>query len=82
MRCVFMNTEFSGPQLDDVCKREGVSTLIFDQEYDERAPAWAQRHLRAWTDDGSAGSADATLEELIASNAARRAGRRRTCRRW
>ena len=68
MRCVFMNTEFAGPQIDDVCKREGVTTLIFDAEYDDRAPASAQRHLRAWTDDGTAGSADATIEDLIAAN--------------
>ena len=68
MRCVFMNTEFAGPQIDDVCKRERVTTLIFDAEYDDRAPEWADRHLRAWTDDGAAGSADATLDELISAN--------------
>jgi fatty-acyl-CoA synthase len=65
LRCVFMNTEFAGPQITDVCEREGVRTLVFDAEYDDRAPAWADRHYRAWSDDGTAGSATATLDELI-----------------
>ncbi len=67
LRSVFMNTEFAGPQIEDVCRRERVSTLVFDAEYDGRAPSWAARHFRAWSDDGSAGGAAATLEELIAS---------------
>jgi len=68
LRSVFMNTEFAGPQIEDVCKREEVSALVFDEEYDDRAPNWAARHFRAWTDSGDAGSAHATLEELIADS--------------
>ena len=68
LRAVYMNTEFAGPQIDDVCKREGVAALIFDEEYDDRAPDWAERHYRAWTDSGDAGGAQATLEELIAAS--------------
>ena len=68
LRAVYMNTEFAGPQIDDVCKREGVDAIVFDEEYDERAPEWAARHYRAWTDSGGAGSAQATLEELIAAS--------------
>ena len=67
LRAVYMNTEFAGPQIDDVCEREGVQTLVFDEEYDDRAPAWAARHYRAWTDDAGTGGAQATLEQLIAS---------------
>jgi fatty-acyl-CoA synthase len=70
LRAVYMNTEFAGPQIDDVCKREGVAALVFDEEYDDRAPAWADRHYRAWTDTGDAGRADATLEDLIAASPA------------
>jgi fatty-acyl-CoA synthase len=70
LRSVYMNTEFAGPQINDVCEREGVQTLVFDEEYDDRAPAWAARHYRAWTDDGGIGSAQATLEQLIAANSA------------
>ena len=67
LRSVFMNTEFAGPQINDVCEREHVQTLVFDAEYDDRAPTWADRHYRAWSDDGEAGGADATLEALISS---------------
>ena len=68
LRAVYVNTEFAGPQIDDVCKRERVDAIVFDEEYDERAPEWAARHYRAWTDSGGAGSAQATLEELIAAS--------------
>ena len=68
LRAVYMNTEFAGPQIDDVCKREGVAALVFDEEYDDRAPDWAERHYRGWTDSGDAGGAQATLEELIAAS--------------
>jgi fatty-acyl-CoA synthase len=67
LRSVYMNTEFAGPQINDVCEREGVRTLVFDAEYDDRAPAWADRHYRAWSDDGRTGGAQATLEQLIAA---------------
>ena len=67
-RAVYMNTEFAGPQIEDVCKREGVAALVFDEEYHERAPDWAERHYRAWTDSGDAGGAQATLEDLIAAS--------------
>jgi fatty-acyl-CoA synthase len=68
LRSVYMNTEFAGPQIEDVCKRERVVALVFDEEYDDRAPEWAGRHYRAWTDSGDAGGAQATLEELIAAS--------------
>ncbi len=71
LRIVFMNTEFAGPQISDVCEREKVSVLVFDQEYDDRAPESAEHHFRAWTDEGDSaalGSAQATLEEQIETN--------------
>ncbi|MHB8657151.1 MAG: AMP-binding protein [Solirubrobacteraceae bacterium] len=34
-RVLFLNTDFAGPQLRDVCSRENISLLIADQEYDE-----------------------------------------------
>jgi fatty-acyl-CoA synthase len=67
LRSVYMNTEFAGPQIRDVCERERVSVLVFDEEFDDRAPDFATHHFRAWTDAGDAGNADATLEELIAA---------------
>ncbi len=68
LRVVYMNTEFAGPQITDVCERERVKALVFDEEYDGRAPDSASHHFRAWSDDGSPGGAEATLEELIAAN--------------
>jgi fatty-acyl-CoA synthase len=65
LRSVYMNTEFAGPQIHDVCERERVSVLVFDEEYDDRAPGFADHHFRAWTDSGEVGGAEATLEELI-----------------
>jgi fatty-acyl-CoA synthase len=68
VRAVYMNTEFAGPQIADVCEREGARTLVFDSEYADRAPDWADRHYCAWSDTGGAGPAQATLEELIAEH--------------
>jgi fatty-acyl-CoA synthase len=69
LRAVYMNTEFAGPQINDVCEREGVVAAVFDEEYDDRAPDWVRRHYRAWTDSGGPGGADSTLEDLIADGA-------------
>ena len=68
LRAVYMNTEFAGPQIEDVCKREGVAALVFDEEYGDRAPDWVERRYRAWTDSAEAGAAHAALEELIAAS--------------
>src|SRR5205085_885141 len=38
------------------------------EEYDDRAPEWADHHFRAWSEDGSPGGAQATLEEQIELN--------------
>jgi fatty-acyl-CoA synthase len=65
LRAVYLNTEFAGPQIADVCERERIGTLVLDAEYEERAPRLA-RTFRAW-DDGGPSRADATLEGLIAA---------------
>ena len=31
---LYLNTDFAGPQLRDVCEREGVTLLVHDQEFD------------------------------------------------
>lgn len=33
-RIVLLNTEFAGPQIREVCAREGVDLLVHDEEYD------------------------------------------------
>src|SRR5436305_9394218 len=64
-RTLYLNTDFAGPQLLDVCRREDVRLLVADQEYDEligavQAPLG---RLVAWTDDEpGADSVDRLIE--------------------
>ena len=32
---LYLNTDFAGPQLRDVCEREGILLLVHDEEYTE-----------------------------------------------
>jgi fatty-acyl-CoA synthase len=67
-RLLYLNTDFAGPQLRDVCEREGVELLIHDQEYDELTapidPALGRLH--AWSDEPAA---PGTIEALLAEHA-------------
>jgi fatty-acyl-CoA synthase len=69
-RALYLNTDFAGPQLRDVCAREGVSLLVHDEEYAELvAPIETPKGtLLGWTDEP--GGAD-TLESVIAEHAGR-----------
>ncbi len=51
-RTLLLNTDFAGPQLRDVCQREGISLLVYDEEYAELVAPIGTRHGRlvAWTD--------------------------------
>jgi fatty-acyl-CoA synthase len=51
-RMLYLNTDFAGPQLEDVCQREDVSLLVYDDEYEELVGAVSPRHgrLLAWTE--------------------------------
>lgn len=67
-RTLYLNTDFSGPQLRDVCAREGVDLLVYDEEFAavvDGAPAPRGRFV-AWTDTetGTPAAADGTVEEL------------------
>jgi fatty-acyl-CoA synthase len=43
-RTLYLNTDFGGPQLRDVCEREGVSVLVHDEEFESlAAPVEATR---------------------------------------
>jgi fatty-acyl-CoA synthase len=55
-RTLYLNTDFGGPQLRDVCEREGVSLLIHDQEFSSLAEPIDARRL---TED--------SIQELIDS---------------
>ncbi len=61
-----MNTGFAAPQLADVAKREGVTAVVYDQEFRgvvADLPAQVQRFV-AWTDDTQ--DPVPSLEQLIA----------------
>jgi acyl-CoA synthetase (AMP-forming)/AMP-acid ligase II len=63
-RVLYLNTDFAGPQLRDVCEREGISLLVHDEEYAELVAGIETRHgrLLGWTD---AGASPDSLEALI-----------------
>jgi acyl-CoA synthetase (AMP-forming)/AMP-acid ligase II len=67
LRAVLLNTEFAGPQIEDVCRRERLGTLVFDAEYGDRVPASIEHRFLAWTDGAQAGAAPASLDRLIAA---------------
>jgi acyl-CoA synthetase (AMP-forming)/AMP-acid ligase II len=66
---VLLNTSFAGPAMADVVNREGVDTVIYDEEFTATVDrALADRpdatHILAWTD----GQHDLTVEKLIADH--------------
>ncbi|MFL5869237.1 MAG: acyl-CoA synthetase [Thermoleophilaceae bacterium] len=64
-RALYLNTDFAGPQVRDVCEREGVEALVHDEEFGpmvEGVEAPLGRFL-AWTDSEPEAP---TLERLIA----------------
>jgi len=69
-RALYLNTDFAGPQLRDVCAREQVSLLVHDEEYNELVAPIETRHptLLAWAEDPA--GAD-TIGAVIAANAGR-----------
>jgi len=72
-RTLYLNTDFGGPQLQDVCAREEVTLLVHDQEYENLVGAVQTRHgtLLAWTDDDAPATRE-TLEQLIHAGAGRK----------
>ncbi|MEV6646648.1 acyl-CoA synthetase [Amycolatopsis sp. NPDC051371] len=71
VRLLLMNTGFAKPQLADVAKREGVTALVYDQEFTnllDAIPDGVERYL-AWVDpDSDLSDRDVpVLSEIIAS---------------
>jgi acyl-CoA synthetase (AMP-forming)/AMP-acid ligase II/ribosome-associated toxin RatA of RatAB toxin-antitoxin module len=62
---LFLNTQFAGPQLTEVAKREKPTAIIYDEEFAELLEDAAKRRKRfvAWHDSDE--TADPTLDELI-----------------
>jgi fatty-acyl-CoA synthase len=61
---LLLNTSFSGPQLTEVCEREEVVALIYDEEFAELTEEAGRDRLRfvAWNEDGGTGE---TVGDLI-----------------
>jgi fatty-acyl-CoA synthase len=73
-RLLLMNTGFSAPQLVGVAKREGVSAIVYDQEFSgllADVPSDTGRYL-AWVDDAdSLDPGVSKLDDLITSTSDR-----------
>ncbi len=66
-RTLLLNTDFAGPQLSDVCEREGVTALVHDEEFTKVADAVEPSGGKyvAWLD--SDGHKEDSVEDLITS---------------
>ena len=69
-RVLYLNTDFAAPQAKEVCAREGVQVLVYDEEFAgvvSGVDAPRGRFL-AWTDDPGRSPGDGpTLESLIST---------------
>jgi fatty-acyl-CoA synthase len=61
-RILYLNTDFAGPQLQDVATREGVTLLVHDREYDELVAPISAGRLLGWSEPG-ADSLQALIEQ-------------------
>jgi acyl-CoA synthetase (AMP-forming)/AMP-acid ligase II/uncharacterized membrane protein len=61
---LLLNTSFSSPQLTEVCEREQVAAILYDQEFEELTARAARQRRRVlvWHDGDAT---DVTLGELI-----------------
>ncbi|PZS24926.1 MAG: acyl-CoA synthetase [Pseudonocardiales bacterium] len=64
-RTLLLNTDFAGPQLVDVCKREDVTVLVHDDEFSDIVSGYDPPlgHVVAWRDEPDDRT---TIDELIA----------------
>jgi fatty-acyl-CoA synthase len=73
-RIILLNSSFSGPQIKEVCEREGAKLIIYDDEYTQDVskadpPLGKLRALGVTPDsDEPSGSTDETLADLVAAN--------------
>jgi fatty-acyl-CoA synthase len=67
-RALYLNTDFAAPQAKEVCAREGVETIIYDEEFEEVVAGVDAPRGRfiAWCDDPSEAPVQ-TVESLIAT---------------
>ena len=74
-RMLYLNTDFAGPQLRDVCEREGISLLVHDEEFEQLVASVdvPDGRLLGWCEKSSAGRAPRdSLEALLTAHAGQR----------
>jgi fatty-acyl-CoA synthase len=73
-RTLLLNTDFAGPQLADVCKREEVTVLIHDEEFTDVAEAVEPPSGKyvAWVEGSEPASDESSLEQLISGGSTAR----------
>jgi fatty-acyl-CoA synthase len=66
-RVLYLNTDFAAPQAKEVCAREGVDMLIYDEEFSDVVGAVdaPKGRFLAWCDDPS-NAGEQTLDSVIA----------------
>ena len=65
-RALYLNTDFAGPQVREVCAREGIDAVVYDEEFAEMVDGAEARRgsYVGWVEQGTD---DPSLEELIAA---------------
>ena len=69
-RVLYLNTDFAAPQAKEVCAREGVRMLVYDEEFSDVVASVDAPKGRfiAWSDDPDRSAGDGpTLESLIST---------------
>ncbi len=65
-RALYLNTDFAGPQVREVCAREGTDAVVYDEEFAEMVDGVdaSRGSYLGWVEQGTG---DPSLEELIAA---------------
>jgi len=67
VHALFLNTAFSGPQLAEVCNREELQAIVYDEEFEGLVAGVGEtpRRFIAWSDSGTPPAGADLLETLI-----------------
>ena len=67
VHALFLNTAFSGPQLAEVCNREELQAIVYDEEFEGLVAGVGEtpRRFIAWSDSGRPPAGADLLETLI-----------------
>jgi fatty-acyl-CoA synthase len=70
---VLLNTDFAGPQLVDVCRREGVTALVHDDEFTETVAGTNPRlgRFSSWSEHSTGAGATPSIADVAGQASAR-----------